>query len=166
MSHVIIPAEYDHFPGPIPQVILPMILLYVLIGLSGLIAWLLLSTIVVSIDTGIPEFTVKWLFFRRKWPSVTKKKKPKIHPSRHSTTPAPGKRPAPERIIRTLKKCRIDSFELSLDTGSSVFNAWLYPLNFIPLPASRTIRINFEDDNRLRLQVSAQLWRLLAAWIK
>ncbi|WP_431209506.1 hypothetical protein ACQ86N_25470 [Puia sp. P3] len=47
-----------------------------------------------------------------------------------------------------------------------MINAWLYPLNFISLPAHRTIRINFENSNRLRIQISAKPWRLLAAWIK
>jgi hypothetical protein len=161
-----------------------MIFIYFLAGIVSLIAWLLLSTIVVRLDTDIPHLILEWRtvagiratweedtiaveiktgLFRRKWlPLRTQRSKPRKTTKRSTH----GKPPDAARIIRTLKGCRLDYFDLALDSGNPLINAWLYPLNFVSLPTGRTIRINFENYNHLRLQISAKPWRLLAAWIK
>lgn len=180
MSHVITSAEYGHFPWHLPPVILVMVFLYVFIAIILLLSWPLLSTVTLRLDTRLPQLTIDWKtvctlqatyeqdtimlkirtpFFHRSWaPANTrdhKRRRPQPTGKHHT-------RPAVIRIIRVLKKCRLDALDLAADTGNPLLNAWLYPLNYIPLPARRTIRINFENDCYLRLQISAKPWRLLA----
>lgn len=183
MSHVITNPEYGHCPSDLLPVILYMVLLYVFTALILLVAWPLLSTVVMRLDTRLPRLTIEWktvanlqatyeqqtisleirtLFFHRTWsPATTRDRKPR----KRQPTKKRHSRPAFSRIIRVLKKCRLDSLDLAVDTDNPLLNAWLYPLNYISLPAGRMIRINFENDSYLRLQISARPWRLLAAWI-
>jgi len=160
-----------------------MVFLYVFTSILLLLSWPLLSNVILRLDTRLPQLTIDWKtiftfnatceqdtitleirtpLFHRTWsPASAPHRKPrKSKPKRKR-----HRRPATSRIIRVLKNCRIDVLDLALDTGDPVFNAWLYPLNYLPLPAQRTIRINFESDSYINLQISAKPWRLLAAWI-
>lgn len=160
-----------------------MVFLYVFIAIIFLLSWPLLSTIILRLDTRLPQLTIDWKtvctleatyeqdtitlkirtpFFHRSWSPAKQRDRKRRAPQ---PTGKHHRRPSVARIIRVLKKCRLDSIDLAMDTGNPLFNAWLYPLNYIPLPDRRTIRINFENDSYLRLQISATPWRLLAAWI-
>lgn len=60
---------------------------------------------------------------------------------------------------------QVRRFQLSLDTGDHVLNAWLYPVNFISVLRHR-IRINFNGENYLAVTVRNRPLRMLYAWIK
>ena len=183
MSHVITAAEYGHCPRRNLQVTLCVIFLYILLAIVLLLSWPLLSTVIVRLDTSLPQLMIRWKtlctlratydqdaitleirtpLFHRTWSPATRqdRRRPTQRPQKKHK-----KRPAFTRIVRALKACRVDAFHLAVDTDDAVLNAWLYPLNYISLPAGRTIRINFENDSYLRLQISARPWHLVAAWI-
>ena len=67
--------------------------------------------------------------------------------------------------MNAAKTFRIIKWQIALDTGDSIQNAWLYPLNFFPY-TSHHLYINFEEENYLLLEVRNAPWKLAYVFIR
>ena len=67
--------------------------------------------------------------------------------------------------MKLIKTFRVTNWKVAIDTGDTVKNAWLYPLNFIP-DTRRHLHINFEDENYLVFSVRNAPWKLAYAFFR
>ena len=138
------------------------------------------------IDTRIPLISLRWLsignaritfendkwwlkvsvlFFHKQWElqkliftkkKIKRLKKPKQKRRRKFKW---------SKMFRALKTFRVKKYEIAIDTGDYVLNAWLYPLNFYPA-VRKHLQVNFFDENYLVLEIRNTPWRLVYAFIK
>jgi hypothetical protein len=153
-----------------------------------IIIWLLLSPIELFIDTKVSELYVRWIgigramivyekedwwlkvqfsLFKKKWSlieMVTKstKKGKKAKPTRKKTIKKKNWLP---KILNMLKTFRITKWQIAIDSGNNVINAWMYPLNFFPYTYQHLF-VNFNEENYLALIIRNVPLRMLYAWIK
>jgi hypothetical protein len=64
-----------------------------------------------------------------------------------------------------LKTFRVTHWEIAIDTGDVIKNAWLFPLNFYP-PVHRHLFINFSDENYLLFEARNSPWKLVYAFMR
>ena len=64
-----------------------------------------------------------------------------------------------------MKTFRVTKWELAIDTGDSLRNAWLYPLNFHP-GMGRHFCVNFFDETYLLLEIRNAPWRMVRALMR
>jgi len=68
------------------------------------------------------------------------------------------------RLFKIIKSSRITRWQIAIDTGDNVKNAWLYNLNFYP--AFCHLHINFFDENYLFLEIRNAPWKMVYALMK
>jgi len=160
--------------------------LIILISLFAIFVWTLIAPLQLQIDTRIPEVRLRWitvgkaklvyeqekwwlrisvLFFSKEWDLATmshkkKKKIRKVEPKK-STKKSRWLR----RLFNMGKSFRVTRWQLAVDTGDDIKNAWLYQLNFYPA-FRHHLNINFFDENYLFLQIRNAPWRLIYALMK
>jgi hypothetical protein len=164
-----------------------MIWIIIITLLFLLLAWLLLSPLELIIDTRIPVATIRWigvgkarmiyekeewwmnvsiLFFRRKWALekiIFAEKKKKKHTRQKQKKRMSSK--IFQKIFSVLRTFRVRQWQITIDSGDDIENAWLYPLNFFPY-MKQHVYINFVDENFLVLTIRNIPWRMVYAWIK
>jgi hypothetical protein len=64
-----------------------------------------------------------------------------------------------------LKTFRVTQWEIAIDTGDVIKNAWLYSLNFYS-PVYHHLFINFSDENYFLLETRTSPWKLAYAFIR
>jgi len=149
---------------------------------------ILLSVIVVEVDTRIPGAGMRWgiigkariwyddewwlgiqvLFYRKnirlagikRKNSKPVKKSLKIKPKKKLNTGMVFK-----KVSRIIKTIEVTECRLAIDTNDYVYNAQLYPLNFIPV-GGKHIFINFNNENYLVLKVMCYPWKMLYGYFK
>jgi hypothetical protein len=143
----------------------------------------LLTPMVLAIDTRIPEIKLVWkgignaainykeekfllrfrIFFYSKEIQLrsTKggKKKPK-KPQRKKSTPHKTLR----KLLPLVKSFRVPVWKISLDTGDYMYNGLLYPLNYFF--GADHCNINFNEQSYLVLELRNNLGRMLLAWMR
>jgi len=163
-----------------------------LIGVAVLIFLIffifLLSAIVIEVDTRVPQAGIRWgslgkakiwynnewwlsvqLLFYRKTIQVTG-----IKSKANKTVAAIAKKKPKKKLI--LKKFSkkifpiIKTFKtlewiLAIDTGDNVYNAQLYPLNFLSKTYGHVF-INFNNENFLVLKIRNYPWQILYSLLK
>jgi hypothetical protein len=150
--------------------------------------WLFFAPIEFQIDTRVPHASVRWitignaileyenerwilklrlLFFYKQWDlgkiDFAKKKKKrlkKVKPKKRS-----AKTKSIKKVLNVLRTFRVTHWEMAIDTGDVVNNAWLYPLNFYA-PVHDHLFINFSDDNYLLLEARNSPWKLAYSFIR
>jgi hypothetical protein len=159
-----------------------MWLLIILTCLCALLLWLLLSPVVLAIDSRIPVAEIKWtgigsgnIRFNGEWwlhiqvlfyhknicLSATKKAREK-----KASKKIVQRKPLPlSRLMAMLRTFRVSSWQIAIDTGDPVRMAQLYPLNFLPGLEGHT-RINFNNENYVQVRIKNRPVRLLIAYIK
>ena len=161
-----------------------MIWLIILAVFLGLIFWILFSPILIEIDTRVPLARVSWksignlileyndhwqlnfrvLFFSK---TIYFKGAAK-RPLKPKHTRRAKKKSNPRRIIRgvvrMIKSFRVTEWKLSIDTGDHVWNAQMYPLNYLPQGIDH-LNINFIDENYLVLKMRNRPWKMLRAFL-
>ena len=164
-----------------------MIWIIIITPLFLLLAWLLLSPLELIIDTRIPVAAIRWigvgkarviyekeewwmnvsiLFFRRKWAlekMIFAEKKKKKHTRQKQKKRMSSK--IFQKIFSVLQTFRVRQWQITIDSGDDIENAWLYPLNFFPY-MKQHVYINFVDENFLVLSIRNIPWRMVYAWIK
>ena len=70
-----------------------------------------------------------------------------------------------QKIFSVLRTFRVRQWQITIDSGDDIENAWLYPLNFFPY-MKQHVYINFVDENFLVLTIRNIPWRMVYAWIK
>jgi hypothetical protein len=69
------------------------------------------------------------------------------------------------KLINVLRSFHVTHWEMAIDTGDVIRNAWLYPLNFYA-PVHHHLFINFSDDNYLLFEARNSPWKLAYAFIR
>jgi hypothetical protein len=165
-----------------------MALLVFLFILLFLLCWLLLSPLLISIDTRVPVVEVKWvsiasvsLFLREgKWLL-------KIHVLFYSSLKdlsslirrkrLPGKKAVNNKakkpkhplkilraIIRVAKSFTVKNWNLTFDTGDYTTNSRMYALYAYPIIANH-VHINYQSNNFFMLKMKNTPLRMLKAYL-
>jgi hypothetical protein len=148
-----------------------------------------LAPIEIQIDTRIPRASLRWIsigrafvlydedkwwlkmhigFFHKQWDleKLIFDRRKKI---KKAKTVRKKKKPPRARKLRKflnlLKTFRVTRWQLAIDSGDEVRNAWLYPLNFFP-QTWRHLYVNFMDENYLIITIRNALWKLTYAFLK
>jgi hypothetical protein len=154
-----------------------------LLALLLIVCGLLLSPIILSIDTRIPEIKFSWkgignaainykeekfllrfrIFFYAKEIQLrrikgTKKKQAKSKRKKRNSLKMFRK------ILGVFKTFRVPVWRISIDTGDYVYNAWLYPLNYFI--GTEHCNINFHEENYMVLELRNNLAQMLYAWFR
>jgi hypothetical protein len=69
------------------------------------------------------------------------------------------------RFLRVLKTFKIMEWQIAIDTGDPIRNAWLYPLYF-SRRAWKHLYINFIDENYLVIKIRNTPWKLAFAFMR
>jgi len=152
-----------------------------------ILCWLLLSPLVMELDTRIPGAAVQWLnighaelWYDEEWflsmqllfyhktfrMDELRKKSPwkKALPQKKKTKKMSKSRMA-MKIFHVLQSFRVTEWKLAIDTDDYALNAQLYPLNFIPRTVEH-LQINFAGENYLLLKIRNSPWKILHAWFR
>ncbi len=166
-----------------------MVWIIIIIIFLLILCWLLLTPLELQIDTRTPEASLRWisigkaivmyekdkwwlkvrvLFFYKQWEleklifgEKKKKKRIKRIPKKRKT----GKGKWLKKSFNLLKTFRVIQWQIAIDTGDSIKNAWLYPLNFFS-HTRQHLYINFIDENYLTLKVRNAPWKIAYAFIR
>jgi hypothetical protein len=165
-----------------------MVWLIIVIVIIGLLSWLLISPVVMKVDTRMPEAGLRWLgigeakiwyedewwfwwrilFYQKKMRFSEIKAKKKVT----KQTETKKKRKRKMKINRMLKKgirvmrtFNVEEWQLAIDTGDYIRNAQLYPLNFSPY-SFQHLAVNFNDENFLVMKIRNRPWKMLLALLK
>jgi hypothetical protein len=157
------------------------------ICLLVLICWIFLAPLEFQVDTRVPHASLRWitigtamllyendkwllkirvLFFYKQWElekigSGKKKDRiKKIKPKKKGI-----KMKSIGKLINVLRSFHVTHWEMAIDTGDVIRNAWLYPLNFYA-PVHHHLFINFSDDNYLLFEARNSPWKLAYAFIR
>lgn len=163
-----------------------MVWLIIFLILSLILLWIFFTPLELDIDTRIPQASLRWisigraiviyedekwllkiriLFFSRQWDLeeliFREKKKKRIKKVKRKRKKTMGLR----KIFNLLKTFRVTQWQMAIDTGDNVRNAWLYSLNFLPY-AHGHLYVNFFDENYLLLKIRNALWKLAYAFMR
>lgn len=69
------------------------------------------------------------------------------------------------KVIRVLRTFRVHTFELSIDTGDYLLNAYLYPIFVLLSKSNRSLHINFNNDISLKIIIENRPYRIIKAFI-
>lgn len=156
--------------------LLPLALILIVCGL-------LLTPMILAIDTRIPEIRFLWkgignaainykderwllrfriLFYSKEIQlrSIKRGKKKQEKRKRKKTNP----RKIFGKILAVVKTFSVPVWRISIDTGNYVYNAWLYPLNYFI--GAEHCHINFHEENYLVFELRNNLARMLYAWFR
>jgi len=160
--------------------------LIILIFLFLLVGWLLLAPVQLQIDTRIPEVYFRWItvgrakltyeqdkwwlrisvfVFSKEWDVANfthqrKKRATKARPKRKKE-----KAGWLTRVLNVVKSFRITRWQISIDSGDGMTNAWMYPMNFYPA-FRHHLNVNFSDQNYLFLEIRNAPWKIIYALMK
>lgn len=148
-----------------------------------LLCWIIFSPIIIQVDTRVPKAELRWisigkvvfwyeaewwlsfriLFFRKKirLASITVSPK-KIEKKRRQKT---SKISLLRKMLKMLRAFRIQEWQLSIDTGNYLYNAWLYPVNFLPYSYGH-LHINFNNENYFFIKVRSSPWKMIYAYLR
>jgi hypothetical protein len=144
---------------------------------------LLLTPMVLAVDTRIPEIKLVWrgignaainykeekfllrfsvFFFSKEiqLPSTKGRKKKTKKPQRKKSGPHKMLR----KFLPVVKSFRVPVWKISLDTGDYMYNGLLYPLNYFL--GTDHCNINFNEQTYLVLELRNNLGRMLLAWMR
>ena len=162
-----------------------MWLIFILILLVLILAWIFIAPLQIQIDTRIPEVYVRWVslgkaklvfdedkwwlkisvfFISKKWELEKLLHNPRKKVKKVKLKPGTKKSKFLRRLFKIIKSSRITRWQIAIDTGDNVKNAWLYHLNFYP--AFCHLHINFFDENYLFLEIRNAPWKMVYALMK
>jgi len=158
-------------------------MIWLLLAFLLIVCGLLLTPVILAIDTRIPEIKLSWkgignaainykeeewllrfrIFFYAKeiqLHNIKRRKKRQEKPKRKKRSP----RKMLRKFLPVMKTFRVPVWHISVDTEDYVYNAWLYPLNYFI--GTEHCHINFHEENYLVLELRNNLARMLYAWIR
>jgi len=158
-------------------------ILTIVILLFLLLCWMLLSPLVLELDTASEKAMFTWpgigsaslwhdgkwqiflrvFFFSKKF-ALSGNKKHKVKPARNKKQKS--KRPVPfYRFVNCLKTFRVVDWKMAIDTGDFALNAKLFPLNFHPMLQNH-VEVNFTEKNYFYLKIRNYPWRMIYAFLR
>ena len=158
-------------------------MIWLLLAFLLIVCGLLLTPVILAIDTRIPEIKLSWkgignaainykeeewllrfrIFFYAKeiqLRNIKGRKKKQEKSKRKKRNP----RKMMRKFLAVMKTFRVPVWRISIDTGDYVYNAWLYPLNYFI--GTEHCQINFHEENYLVLELKNNLARMLYAWFR
>ncbi|MDF0715396.1 hypothetical protein PY092_04480 [Muricauda sp. 334s03] len=105
---------------------------------------------------------LKVLFYEHCFYPLTKSSKPK--PSKKKKT-KPRRKIKLRKMVRLLKSFEVKRFALDMDTGDYVANAKMYPIFVLLNQYVASFHINFENRNRLVMDIRNRPYRILKSFI-
>lgn len=158
----------------------------ILIFLFLIPVWLFLAPIKFQVDTRIPEICFRWvsvgnarlvfeqnkwwlkisvLFFFKRWELEElilkgKKKARKVRPGKKTKRVKWSR-----KFLNLIRTFRVTHWQIAIDTGDYIRNAWLYPLNFHPVTRHH-LYLNFLGETYLLLEIRNAPWKIVYALIK
>ncbi len=177
LTDVIVYLDFGHFLCIKKLMILSAVILLVVL----LVLWLLLIPIQVFIDTDSNKYfarlrglakasfepdekellrvRLKVLFYERCFYPLTKSIDQKKQSEKNK---AKRKRKVSfKKMLQLLKSFEVKQFDLDIDTGDYVANAKIYPVFVLLNQFVASFHINFEDRNRLVLDIRNRPYRML-----
>jgi hypothetical protein len=153
-----------------------------------IICLLLLSIIILEVDTRVPQAALRWgvianakIWYAGEWwlklqfPFYRKTFRIADMKSKRTKRKAIIEKEKPKKrrklnliikkIYRVIKSFQVSEWKLALDSGNYVTNAQIYPLNFFP-KVFKHLFINFNGENYLVLKVSNRAWKMLYNYLK
>lgn len=155
-----------------------------------LLAWLLISPLILQVDTRRNEYALRWVglvkasfipmpadillrlqlpFWRRDFSLLKLLATPQKNKRRTVKKASSGTRKTGRftwrRFRRLIKSFRVEYFRLELDTDDYVTNAYLYPLCYALRIPKGFVAINFQGRNQCAFQIKNRLVNLLVAFI-
>jgi hypothetical protein len=126
-----------------------------------------LMSLSIKNNNNVIEFEMKLFFWTRKInfseakTSEYKESKPKDnYPTKKNVLDW-------SKMKNVLKSFKLNSFDISVDTGNMQLNGILYPLvYFISIHYKKQIAINFSGQNYMILEIENNLARIICAYIK
>jgi hypothetical protein len=71
------------------------------------------------------------------------------------------------KIIAVLRSCKVKTCLVNVDTGDMPTNGFLYPVFYwLSIWSGKSLRINFMDENVIRLDIRNRIGRMMWAYIK
>jgi hypothetical protein len=129
--------------------------------------WVSIGKAIIAYDNDRWLLKVRILFFSKKWEleklilkATAKKRTRKIKQKRKRK-----RNKWLKKMMSAAKTFRITKWQIAVDTGDSVKNAWLYALNFYP-HTYHHLYINFVDENYLLLEFRNVPWKLAYAFMR
>lgn len=160
----------------------------ILIFLIGLSCWIVTTPLRIKIDTENQLYQVHWkgiaeailiplsndflirfrVFFwkkdfyplRQKAKQLEKKEKTK---KVKSTKQSSDLNRRFKKGIQLLKSFEVKTFKLNLDTDNYIYNSYLYPVFYFLNKEHRQLKINYQGDLELQLEIENRLYRILIA---
>lgn len=153
------------------------------------IVWLLTAPLYMEIDTRVPEANLRWksigrcrIWYQEEWllyvqapfyrhtfrlAAFSSQKKKPAEKVKRKTNPAQRKNTLRklQKGWQVLRSCKVQQWQLSIDTGDHTKNAQLYPLSFYPAVYGH-LRISFTNENYFFIRIRNQLWRMLVAYLR
>jgi len=148
-------------------------------------SWLLFSPLELQIDTRTPHASFRWisvgkamisyecdrwcvtirfLFFYKRWELeklIFRKRKTGKQIKKETRRRNDWVR----KIVNIIKSFKVVKWQAAIDTGDTIGNAWLYPLNFLP-KTRKHCHINFSDENYLMIKIRNAPWKVAYALFK
>ena len=110
-------------------------------------------------DKEIVRVRMRILFFERSFYPITKPPKPKEKVARQKTRPK--RRLKFRKMVRLVRTFEIRSFAVEMDTGDYLANAKMYPLFVLLNQYVGSFHINFQDRNRLLMDMRNRPIRMI-----
>ena len=151
----------------------------------SVLTWLLISPLILEIDTRIPVIEVRWvsigkamiwyenewllsfrvLFFRKtvRMEAIKGKSgKKKVMPGQRKKR---GLKRMPLRMLQVAGTFSVVQWKLAIDTGDYPLNGILYPLNFLPR-VSGHLSFNYNGENYLHAKLRNRPWKIVYAFFR
>jgi hypothetical protein len=162
-------------------------LVIILMFICSLIGWLILSKIVLEVDTRIAKAELHWrgigsvkvwyedewwlnintLFYHKTIRFV--EMRARFHKAKRRKVRRGSNRFKMIRIlrksIRVIQSFRVIEWQLAVDTGDFSSNGRFYYLNFLK-PTFGHLHVNFSDENFLVLKIYNYPWKMLYAFMR
>lgn len=169
-----------------------MILLIIGVCLIGMVSVVLISPLVIWIDSAKNEYEVRWkgigrmimvpdqdkLFILRlrifflEWrflpfssSGIQQREKSKEKGST-AAEPVMGRKISLRTLLRMLRSFHVQELEVEVDTGDYVRNAYLYPLFYFLSDGRKQWLVNYKGINRIRMVIQNRPIRMLYAAIR
>ena len=167
-----------------------MIWIILLTIILGLILFVLVTPLIIRIDTRENIYLIRWaglvrmqilpdtdkllvinvrsLFWNKDFYPLTKRvaKEQKDEPAKPSKKKKRSLRYMSRRAWHVLRSFRVRQFSVDLDTGDYIWNAYLYPVFWFLNTRKRHLYINYEGRVTAKIEIRNRLIRMLYAFIQ
>ena len=136
-------------------------------ALQASLGWMGIGRAMIVYESEKWMVKIKVLFFKKQWEleKIIFREKTKKRLKKISRQKSSRKRRMLDTIFNIAKTLKVTKWQIAIDTGDVLMNAWLCSLNFYP-PVHRHLLINFSNENYLLLVVRNTPWKLVRTFMR